>query len=592
MKIKSIHIENFGKLSNLNLDFNENLTQICRQNGWGKSTLSFFLKAMFYGMAQKGRNKEYNSERSKFKPWQGGIYGGSLVFSVKEKEYRVTRTFSDTPEGDTFELVELMSGLKSKDFTKDLGQELFGVGVETFEITAFFPQMAFESGITDEMRANMTGLNKYENDLQNLTMAQKKLAVRMRELKSGKPKQSELDAIRKGCGDGQRLIASLEREKDELERSLIVSSQELEKKKAQISALKIEQEKYRKTKAEKEEKSKEIFALQSSLTSLLSQQNEISPVPAENVVAKSQRNIWPVLFPFLSGGLVAALILLGIFNVFSFSVTLAISILFFVFSCIFEIYLVKQQKLKNKNCDTTPQKESHDNLNKENENKILEIKKFIDELNAGLQNIVIPNFDEDEFDSQKNKCFTLEKEVAILSQKLFGKNRELENAIDRQEKLEEEFEEMTRRKDEFSNKIFILENTIEFLKKAQENVSVRFSKPFKEAFNKVFETVAGEKKDKISVDINMKVTESSQSGEKEFEFLSQGYRDAISICQRLALLDTIYLNEKPFILLDDPLVNLDEDKVNVMTKILKDFSENYQTIYLYCHERNEIKYRQ
>ena len=87
----------------------------------------------------------------------------------------------------------------------------------------------------------------------------------------------------------------------------------------------------------------------------------------------------------------------------------------------------------------------------------------------------------------------------------------------------------------------------------------------------------------------MAITENSPSGEKEFEYLSQGYRDAISICQRLALLDTIYLKEKPFILLDDPFVNLDEEKRQALSNIVQEYSQNYQTIYLHCHERNGVE---
>ena len=53
MKLLGCHIENFGKLSDLSLDFHEGINVINEANAWGKSTLAAFLKAMFYGLDAK-----------------------------------------------------------------------------------------------------------------------------------------------------------------------------------------------------------------------------------------------------------------------------------------------------------------------------------------------------------------------------------------------------------------------------------------------------------------------------------------------------------------------------------------------------------
>ena len=49
MKLVSLHIDNFGKFNNFDLDFNDGLNQFVKDNGWGKSTLTAFIKVMFYG---------------------------------------------------------------------------------------------------------------------------------------------------------------------------------------------------------------------------------------------------------------------------------------------------------------------------------------------------------------------------------------------------------------------------------------------------------------------------------------------------------------------------------------------------------------
>ena len=48
MKLVSLHIDNFGKFNNLDMSFNNGLNQLIEENGWGKSTLTAFIKVMFY----------------------------------------------------------------------------------------------------------------------------------------------------------------------------------------------------------------------------------------------------------------------------------------------------------------------------------------------------------------------------------------------------------------------------------------------------------------------------------------------------------------------------------------------------------------
>ena len=49
MKLISLHIVNYGKLSNYDFLF-ENINVICQENGYGKSTIVSFIKSMFYGL--------------------------------------------------------------------------------------------------------------------------------------------------------------------------------------------------------------------------------------------------------------------------------------------------------------------------------------------------------------------------------------------------------------------------------------------------------------------------------------------------------------------------------------------------------------
>ena len=50
MRLISLYIENFGNLSAYKYNFDSNLSSFYEENGYGKTTLVSFIKAMFYGL--------------------------------------------------------------------------------------------------------------------------------------------------------------------------------------------------------------------------------------------------------------------------------------------------------------------------------------------------------------------------------------------------------------------------------------------------------------------------------------------------------------------------------------------------------------
>ena len=125
MKLIACHINNFGKLSDLNINFNDGVNVINQPNGWGKSTLAAFLKAMLYGFDTKKEPGAFERERKLYKPWQGGTYGGELDFEADGVEYRLVRTFGLTEKQDDFHLYRLATMVECDDFSPLLGEELF-----------------------------------------------------------------------------------------------------------------------------------------------------------------------------------------------------------------------------------------------------------------------------------------------------------------------------------------------------------------------------------------------------------------------------------------------------------------------------------
>ena len=73
--------------------------------------------------------------------------------------------------------------------------------------------------------------------------------------------------------------------------------------------------------------------------------------------------------------------------------------------------------------------------------------------------------------------------------------------------------------------------------------------------------------------------------ERNTDLLSQGFQNLVELCRRMAFIDAMYPEERPFVLLDDPFVNLDQDKIQGGLRFLETVaSEGSQVVYFTCHD--------
>lgn len=178
MKLISLYIENFGGLHQYSLDFEHGLTVIEEANGFGKTTLAEFIRAMFYGFPRKAKTLD-KSLRQKYTPWNGGKYGGNLVFEADGSRYRVERSFGTTPKGDSFTLIDLATNKKSSRYSEALGLELFQLDADSFERSTYLPQMSDGQVLTtDSIRSKLSNLVEDTNDVGNFEKAMAALKAR------------------------------------------------------------------------------------------------------------------------------------------------------------------------------------------------------------------------------------------------------------------------------------------------------------------------------------------------------------------------------------------------------------------------------
>ena len=182
MKLLSCHIDNFGKLSDLSIDFADGVNLFHEPNAWGKSTLAAFLRVMFYGFDSKKESGSFDKERVVYRPWQGGTFGGELDFAYQDKTYRISRTFGKTEKTDVYHLYDLSTNLECHDFSSEIGSEIFGLDSASFKRSAFIAQNDCESGSTDAINAKLGNLAENTNDINNFDSATKRIHDRMNKL--------------------------------------------------------------------------------------------------------------------------------------------------------------------------------------------------------------------------------------------------------------------------------------------------------------------------------------------------------------------------------------------------------------------------
>lgn len=238
--------------------------------------------------------------------------------------------------------------------------------------------------------------------------------------------------------------------------------------------------------------------------------------------------------------------------------------------------LVNILKLQKSELDRVLQELKEANILKEEyekQNDIEKLKKQIDleglnenELNQEIKtlNIQIDNLN-DEKNQNKNQIEFLENKV-----------EELSDIVEERESLEEEINNLKQRYN-------ILEKTKKYMEKAKESFSSHYLKGMIQGFNEYLKLLDNKNLD-TNVDINLGVKIDVNGSKKEIKYFSSGYKDLIYICMRFSLVKVLFEEELPYVILDDPFVNLDDEKTEKAIELLKEFSEDYQVIYLICNK--------
>ena len=290
MKLLRLHVENFGKLQNFDYSFDKGLNVLLEENGWGKSTLAAFIKAMLYGMPASSKQSLDENERKKYMPWQGGAYGGSLEFSTATGKYRIERFFGAKESGDSFVLYDLATNCESQRYSQNVGEELFGIDADGFSRTVYLSQHAVVAkGDNNSITAKLGDLLDDVDDIGSFDDAMAALDKRR--------KYYKMTGERGRIADIEREIASLRAQIEQLcrteeamrqkEAELAVLTERMRETGASIEAVRAKLRRAGAAReravlvAQKEKMQKELAALEESAHALDVRMKGKHPTPEE-----------------------------------------------------------------------------------------------------------------------------------------------------------------------------------------------------------------------------------------------------------------------------------------------------------------------
>lgn len=660
MRLVSCYVSSFGKLKDFSCDFSSGLNTIKQDNGWGKSTLATFIKAMFYGINSSKRSVAEN-ERIKYRPWNSTErFGGFIEFEWGNKTFKLERFFGSKESEDSVRLIDVQTG-KSFTDTENLGERIFAIDQDGFLSTTYFSQKDFQIKSNSSLTAKFNDVCEVQ-DSQAFDKALLNLEEKAKIYKYRGDKglitdtKHDIFQIEEQIVQTQKsldVIKLLKNETQSLEERILKLKAEgavLTDKIAKlgnIQALKIKKQHHESLLSEKNKlidkikqldyqlngnnvSQKEVdeyimannslLAIENNIKSLQEDISSLRELNKPNEKKKTNgKNVFLILAVLLSVVGIGLIFVKPLFSVVAFVFAIASLSLFFVnkkgknkndlnldnllSNKEKELYAVIEQRNRLINgIDSYIAKFSVGDVNQdrfsilnyiyklqlEKEslfNNLNAVEEKLKEYNDDVKTFNVTTNESDDLDLLKQKLAVVQNEFSKDSSELANKKASLshhETLANSVVELEGKKADLVAKLSTYEENYQTLLTTIKFLKQADENLKVKYRAPLQQSLSKYLDFIDGNSKAQIDIDLNLTVSETD--GVKVTEYYSKGYQNLFDICKRFALTEVLFTKEKPFLILDDPFTNLDDDKIQKALDLIRKLSQEYQIIYLVCHE--------
>lgn len=703
MIIEACHIAQFGKWKDADFSFSPGKNSFLWDNGYGKTSFIYFFKLMFYGVSGDRKQDLEENERKHYMPFQGASFGGRIIFRIGEKRYRLERSFGLKKSEDSFRLFDEDSGKESKDYSENIGEELFSLDAESFQRVCMISHEDLHFSMNSRMHAKLGNVAEDQEDMKKFQQVQTilkdginalspnrrtgnifKLKMQEEELSSGLYGKealenavlsiekevlalTEKEAKRKE--EGKALEEELSQrisEKDSLGKWMSYAQKKEEWEKAEYryeNALKwYYQDRFSEILEEKKALlwKEEMQSLQEQIHSIKNEIEKVSEAGGENVdveVEKEGGIVLPleeasvpgasrakkdtsknetfgnvtkemgqygtspvVLFALAGLGLLFVLLFFGKLFGMPLGLPSALFLLLGILSlslCFFlwrsgeqkkrtwkekqeeeEARQRKQQAIRFASLEELLSRfhklEDMQDLEMEAAGRKEEFLRFVEE-EGGEQAFSLLEEKQKEWEEgpsleeSRRKLEAFRKEEEERREEIRKKRAEREAKVRDLEFLEEQERLLEQKKEEreaLEKRYDLLQKTKAYLEMAKERFALQYKAPILEAFQKYFQSICTEPLQfQMSEDLELSFVDRGLS--REQGYLSEGLQDLCRFCQKLAIFDAMFREEKAFLLLDDPFSHLDEKNGARARALLEELAKSRQIFYFTCSEERK-----
>ena len=590
MQIEKININNFGNLTNKEINLNDKINIIYGKNEAGKSTLLNFIESMFFG-ANKNKGKKIIPDFDRYNPWNNGEYSGTIDYKLENgEEFHIFRDFKKKNP----QILNKFGKDISQEFNIDKkdGNQFFieQTGMDRALINSTIiseqNQVELDEGTQNQLLQKIANLSESgEEELSYKKIMDKLNKILLNEVGTERSQLKPINITMNKIEDYQNKIQDIkqyENERFEITQKIADIQEEINKESDQryvydevkkiIDNDKIEQEKIdEKYKTVKENKAK-----------MEQYKEELEKTENEKNNERKKRSKLRILANVI---LLIITILLGFFprNI----ILVAIPILIVLFIII--------NMKRSKNIDNTSELKNKLDFLQNTTNSIEnEIKTMQDELykkDEAEKNRIIAKCNNEDISSLfSSKIDDIIRENTrnveqneIKKHKLEIDKQEIEKKFENLAEYEENLEIEKRKLEELEHKQKIIKETMEILNKSYEDMKENVAPKFNKNLSKNIEVFSNGKYKEIM--ITDKIFVKLENGENvPIERLSTGTIEQIYFAFRLSVIEEISKEKMP-IVLDEAFAYYDDERLLQTLKFLDTI--NNQIIILTCTKREK-----
>lgn len=490
MYIKEIYIEAFGILKSQLLRPDTGISCYVLGNGRGKTTLTYFIKAMLFGLDDSRRSLPDN-ERMRFIPWDRDRAGGYLTVEFSGRLLRIERSFGRRASDDTLTVYDVKTERKTCELGDVPGTAMLGIDKDGYEKTLF---------ISERLLRQVGDNNSISG-----------------KLSSGADAVYAIDEYKRAC-------SLLEGARKEIKHR---GGGELNQCKEELSQLEARASELRHSETEYKSVTAQLYSTEEKINNIL---ESVGEKTRGGKPSKSTKRSAPRLLLIFT---VLSFILSGIAHLASYTyASYGAMIIGIILALTLACSALRKSPQKNETAPTIDGAElTARALELERERSALIFKR--DSLIKDLEELS-----------------TLTEDIARLKERVLS--------------LEEEYR--------------VIELTEQLLKQAKDSTAGKYLEGTRRAFDSYLRTLGVKATLKLDNDFNILCQDGG--GMRAYEAYSKGRRELYSFALRLAVIDSLFCDITPPIIIDDAFASYDDESLALAARLLLKISKDRQIIYL------------